>query len=90
MKKTEKDAILKWAAALTDAELESEYYDSVFDSLGSETEDMYELGYDMADIRERESFEKYLAEKSGLLETLCMERGIELWKERNTETPERN
>ena len=51
------------------------------DSLGSETEEMYELGYDIRDIIEREKFEKWLGEKSNLLEQLCEERGIKLWEE---------
>lgn len=80
MKKAEKDALLKWAETLTDEELEKEYYDAVYDSLGSDTERMYELGYDMVDILEREKHEKYLGEKSHILESLCEERGIKLWE----------
>lgn len=80
MKKTEKNAIIKWANTLTDEKLEKNYYDSVFDSLGSQTEQMYELGYDIVDILERENYEKYLRQKCLLLEELCLERGIELWK----------
>ena len=80
MKKSEKNALIKWAENLTDEELKKAYYDAVNDSLGSQTEDMYELGYDMADIRERERFEKYLAEKSSILGTSCEERGIKLWE----------
>lgn len=71
MKKSDRNALIKWAENLTDEELEKEYYDAVNDSLGSQTEDMYELGYDMADIREREKHERYLAEKASILETLC-------------------
>jgi len=41
---------------------------------------MYELGYDMADIREREKHEKYLAKKADLLGALCEKRGIKLWE----------
>jgi hypothetical protein len=79
MNKADKDALIKWANTLTNEELEGVYYDSVFDSLGSQCEDMYELGYDMRDIEERRKHEKYLAEKSSLLESLCRERGINLW-----------
>lgn len=79
MKKAVKNSLLKWAETLTDEELEKEYYNSVFDSLGSETEKMYELGYDIADIEEREKHEKYLCEKCDLLGRLCEERGIKLW-----------
>ena len=80
MKKSEKNALLKWANDLTDKDLENEYYKSVLDSLGSDTERMYELGYDVRDIEERRKHEKYLDEKSHVLETLCEERGIKLWE----------
>ena len=82
MKKADKNALIKWANTLTDEELEGEYYDSVYDSLGSLCEDMYELGYDMRDIEERRQYEKYLGERSALLGRLCEERGIELWKDK--------
>lgn len=81
MKKNEKSAILEWAKGLSDEELEKEYYDLVYSSLGSEAEEMYERGYDMRDIKEREEFEKYLGEKVNILEKLCDERGIKLWEE---------
>ena len=81
MTKSERNQIIKWANTLTDEELEKEYYDSVMDSLGSETEEMYELGYDMVDILERDKFEKWLCQKSGLLAKLCEKRGIKLWGE---------
>ena len=81
MTKSEKNALVKWAETLSDEELEKEYYKSVFDSLGSETEEMYERGYDLRDIEERDKFEDYLGEKSDILGQLCEKRGIELWKE---------
>lgn len=42
---------------------------------------MYELGYDIRDIKEREWYEKYLCEKADSLENICVERGIGLWNE---------
>ena len=81
MTKSERNQIIKWANTLTNEELEKEYYDAVFDCLGSETEDMYELGYDMVDILEREKFEKWLCKRASLLGQLCEERGIKLWEE---------
>lgn len=81
MTKSERNKIIKWANALTDEELEAQYYDAIFDSLGSETEEMYELGWDIRDIFEREKFEKWLCQKSDLLGRLCEERGIKLWEE---------
>ena len=58
MTKKERNEIIKFAEKLTDDELEKEYYDAVYRSLGSQTEHMYELGYDISDIVEREKYEK--------------------------------
>lgn len=80
MTQKERNAFVKWAKGLSDAELENEYYDAVYDSLGSQTEAMYELGYDMSDIREQETFEKFLREKSDILESECLKRNIKLWE----------
>ena len=79
MTKPEKNSIIKWASTLTDDELEKEYYRAVYDTLGSESEIMYERGYDMQDVIEREKYEDWLDQKCDLLEMLCYERGIELW-----------
>lgn len=83
MTKSEKNKIIKWASTLTDDELEKEYYRAVQDTLGSEAEEMYERGYDMQDIIDREKYEDWLGQKCDLLERLCCERGIELWGEDN-------
>lgn len=72
--------IIEFAEKSTDDELEKEYYGAVYESLGSECEDMYELGYDIADIVEREKYEKYLRQRVALLEYLCEQRGIKLWE----------
>ena len=40
---------------------------------------MYERGYDIADILEREKYEKELGRQSDMLEYLCAERNIKLW-----------
>ena len=80
MTRKEKKSIEEWASALSNEELESEYYKAVYDSLGSQTERMYELGYDIRDIEEREQFEKYLDEKSDLIGVICERRGIKLWE----------
>lgn len=81
MKQSERNAIIKWADSLSNEELKKEYYDSVFPSLGSLCEEMYELGYDIRDIEEREQYEKFLIKKSNLLCELCEKRGIILWQE---------
>ena len=72
--------LTKWAGELPDKELEKMYYDAVYDCLGSETEEMYERGYDSIDIAEQEKYEKYLCEKASVLEELCERRGIKLWE----------
>lgn len=76
MKLKEKNNLIKWANTLSDKELKDEYYEAVYDSLGSQTDKMYELGYDMRDIEEQEAYEKYLCEKADILENICVERGI--------------
>ena len=81
MTKSEKNNIIKWASTLTDDELEKEYYDAAFDTLGSQAEEMYERGWDRQDIIEREKYEKWLCQRCDLLEQLCYERGIKLWEE---------
>lgn len=82
MKASEKKAIESWAERLSDAKLEEAYYDAVYDSLESQVEEMYARDYDMADIREQISLEKYQSEKAAFLEELCTARGIRLWEER--------
>lgn len=81
MNKREYAKLKKWTDTLTDEELEKEYYDAVFDTLGSQAEEMYERGYDIADILEREKYEKWLSIQSDMLEMICSERGIKLWEE---------
>ena len=80
MTKSERNQIIKWANTLTNEELEQEYYDSVMDCLGSQAEEMYERGWDMQDVIEREKYEEWLGRRSTILEELCYGRGIELWK----------
>lgn len=79
MTKSEKNEIIKWSNTVSNEELERTYYDTVFNTLGTQTDDMYELGYDMTDILEREKYEKYMSQKADLLEMLCYKRDIKLW-----------
>lgn len=81
MKRLEKNSLIRWANTLTDKELKDKYYEAVYDSLGSQTDEMYELGYDMRDIKEQEEYENYLCEKADILENICAERGIGVWNE---------
>ena len=80
MKKQEKEQIRKQVEALTDEQLEAEYYKAVRDCLGSQVDEMYERGYDMQDIIERDKYETYLCEYADVLEEICQERGIKLWE----------
>lgn len=68
MNKREYAKLKKWTDTLTDEELKKEYYDALYDSLGSQTEEMYERGYDIADILEREKYERWLSRQSDMLE----------------------
>ncbi len=81
MTKTEKSHFLRWAKNLSNAQLERKYYDYVFDSMGDVTEEMYEQGYDLADIREEERRKADIIEMTHILERLCFNRGIKLWEE---------
>lgn len=81
MTRTEKNHLVKWARTLSNDALEQEYYDAVFATLGSEAEEMYERGWDMADVLEREKYERDLGIRAGILEGVCIERGIKLWEE---------
>ncbi|MBE6576528.1 MAG: hypothetical protein E7653_00130 [Ruminococcaceae bacterium] len=85
MRKSEKNAILQKVAFWNDEKLESEYYKAVYDSLGSQTDRMYDLGYDMRDIIEREKTEKFNCEYADLLGFICEQRGIVLWKDKKKE-----
>ena len=85
MNKRELAKLKKWTDTLTDEQLKEEYYDAVFDTLGSQAEEMYERGYDIADIREREKYERWLSRQSDMLEMICSERGIKLWEEYSQE-----
>ena len=82
MTRTEKFSFIKWARSLSDSELEKEYYDASYDCLGSEAEEMYERGWDIDDIIERDKYERDLGVKADILEAICVERGIKLWERR--------
>lgn len=82
MKKSEKNAIYMWAAGVSDADLEKEYYDFVYRSNGaSNGERMYELGYDIADCLEEDKRAKYESERNDIIGMLCEQRGIKLWEQ---------
>lgn len=48
MTRAEKDKLRKWARSLSSKELEHEMWEAIYQCLGSETEEMYERGYDLA------------------------------------------
>lgn len=81
MNKREYSKLKKLTDTLSDGQLKKEYYDALYDSLGSQTEEMYECGYDIVDILEREKYERWLSRQRAMLERICSERGIELWEE---------
>ena len=63
MKLKEKNSLIKWVNTLSDKELKDKYYAAVYDYLGSQTDEMYELGYDMRDIEERKGMKNIFARK---------------------------
>ena len=79
MTRKEKNNIINWASTLSDDELKKEYYDCADVCLGTLTDKMYELGYDMSDIVERQEYEKFMTQESDLLAMLCESRNIKLW-----------
>ena len=72
--------VVKHAETLSDEQLLDEYYDCMFESLGSQSERMYDLGYDEADIRERSYYEDFVCQKADILAGLCIERGLRLFE----------
>lgn len=80
MTRKERNQIIKYTEKMTNKELEDEYYRAVENCLGSRCDEMYEMGYDILDIVEREKYEKYLIEIADLLEYICEQRGINLWE----------
>lgn len=82
MKKKRKNAIIKWANKLSNEELEKECYSLIYDLSNhfSQVEEMYELGYDLRDIKERDEYEKFMNEKCNILCNLCDQRGIKLFE----------
>ena len=81
MTKIERKQIQDYACTLTDEQLKNEYYDSVYGSLGSNAERMYELGYDIRDIMEEEKRKEYASQRADILENECCKRNIKLWGE---------
>ena len=79
MRKAERKRIEEWVKSLSDECLEEEYYKAVYDCLGSQVEEMYERGYDISDIVEREKLENELCDFADVLESICHQRGIKLW-----------
>ena len=80
MKVKEKNEILKWAAGVSDKDLESEYYKAIYDSLEYKAEEMYEHCYNVIDIQEELDRVKHDVERADLIEWLCEQRGIKLWE----------
>lgn len=75
-----KNEIIIFCNTLSDDDLLDKYYDACYDCLGSLTDKMYELGYDISDILEREKYEKYKMERADIIENECIKRGLELWQ----------
>ena len=72
---------------MPDKELEKEYYNLAYGTASSQVDAMYEMGYDMQDIIEREKYEKFIMQKCDLIGSLCEKRGIKLWEHASTTQP---
>lgn len=81
MTKKERLAILEKIAYMNDEELEKEASEKIDACLGSIVDDMYELGYDIVDIREQERWERYKSEVAAIYGQVAEKRGINLWEE---------
>ena len=76
MKRRERIQLIKWADELSDKDLEDAYYDAVYDCLGSETEKMYELGYDPIDIQNKKNVKSILAKKLICWKSYAKDEGL--------------
>ena len=79
MTKQDKAKCFERFAMLNDDQLLSEYHEQLLNTLGTQTDRMYELGYSMEDIKEREKFEKEMSEELHLYEECLNKRGIDIW-----------
>lgn len=77
---SDKTDLKKWAELLNDETLLKETYNAIYDSLGSLTERMYNLGYEFRDIQEQEELDKYYCLKSDVLYQECCHRGLKLFE----------
>lgn len=80
MTNQQKESIISKCGRMSDEELCCYYHRALCDSLGSQVEYMLDHGYDMADIKEREDYEKYLIEKCDIIENMLGARGINPWE----------
>ena len=79
MTKQDKAKCFERFAMMNDDQLLSEYHEQLLNTLGTQTDRMYELGYSMEDIKERERFEKEMSDELHLYEECLNKRGIDIW-----------
>lgn len=80
MRLDQKKLIIKECNSMNDDQLIDYYHEILLRTLGSQVEDMYNLGYDMVDVEERISYEKYLIEELDIIEGLLKQRNLDPWK----------
>ena len=80
MRLNQKKSIIKECNSMNDEELIDYYHEAVLLSLGSQVEYMHDRGYEMADIKERISFEKYLIEKCDVIMDVLRKRNLDPWE----------
>ena len=79
MTKQDKARCFERFAMMNDNQLLNEYHEQLLNTLGTQTDRMYELGYSMEDIKERERFEKEMSDELHLCEKCLNKREINIW-----------
>lgn len=80
MRLDQKKSTIKECNSMNDDQLIDYYHETLFRTLGSQVEEMYDRGYEMADIKERISFEKYLREKCDVIMDVLRKRNLDPWE----------
>lgn len=82
MKKLRKSEIIKENKLLSNIELLHKYFDIVYhDCLGSQAEQMEEVGWDESDVKARREYEDYMNIYADILEGMLQERSADPWKD---------
>ena len=82
LNKSEVNRIIKENTALSNEDLLNKDFDIVYrDVLGSQAEQMEEVGWNESDVKERREYEHYMGCYADILEGMLQERGLNPWKD---------